>query len=141
MKTNLFLTSLLMLLTAVVSSRAQTEMPTSRSVFVGMWKLSVAVSGPKAQPHPTYVQLLADSTFIWGIDSTAQDPMQGVTHGRWDIGSQAEIVFYQHTQYGDFNSYYEHQSGMLYMLRGHEESGRKVPEIRLETDTYLEKLP
>jgi hypothetical protein len=58
----------------------------SKADFVGIWKIIVAASGPKAgHTIPTYLELKKDGYYIWGIDSSASDnahsiPRRNVPH-------------------------------------------------------------
>ena len=110
----------------------------TNSDFVGMWKSIVKASGFKTTT-PTYLVLNADGTFIWGIDSTASDPMKGTSGGTWGVTNEGEIKFIPADTSAEIR-YYQLSGNNRYKYEYTEKNGKKVPVYMLEMDFYIEKI-
>ncbi len=107
--------------------------------YCGIWKIDVAVSGLKAQRQtPTYLKLNPDSSYAWGIDSTADDPMKGVSKGRWIVNAEGEIAFTSEGGDGEIR-YYHPVGNSRYKYTYVESNGKKTVVQMLEMDFYIEK--
>ncbi len=124
-----------LLLVAISLPHAQ-----SKTDLAGTYKIVVKQSGPKAnfKTTPAYLLLKADGTYIWGIDSTAAEPLKGTSKGKWEVTADKEIKIVPEPG-GMPVRYYVNTGGKSYMYRYGETDGKKTPVQRLEIDEFLEK--
>ena len=105
--------------------------------YTGIWKIRVAASGFKANNTTiTYLQLNPDSTFVWGIDSTAEDPMKGVSKGTWKVNADGDISFTSNPDDGEIRYYHRVSNGRYTYV---ETNGKKTLVHTLEMDFFIEK--
>lgn len=129
----LFLILIFLFITTI--SYAQTK-----SDIVGTWKDIVKVSGLKGNnAAPTYMVLNEDNTFIWGIDSTASDPLIRASTGVWVLTDEGEIKIIPNDSSAEIR-YYKPSGENLYKYEYTEKNGEKVPVYMLEMDFYIEKI-
>jgi hypothetical protein len=111
----------------------------SKSDLAGMWKIVTMVGSPKGDNmKPTYFYLNPDGSYVWGVDSTEQNPTTGTVKGTWDLTSDGYIKI---TPDGDRGTYYSPRGdSYMYDYYGYDKNGKKVPEIVLEMSIYIQKL-
>lgn len=112
----------------------------SKSDIVGTWKDMVQVSGLKANNTSSiYMVFYEDNSFIWGIDSTASDPMARTSNGVWSLTDDGEIKIVPNDTSAEIR-YYRPNGENIYKYEYTEKYGKKVPVYMLEMDFYIQKV-
>ena len=109
------------------------------SDILGAWKIVLQTSGLKPQPKPTYLFFKRDSSYVWGIDSLAPDPMKGILKGKWLLTPEHEIELIP-ADTTDEIRYYHSADGIRYKFRSSGKGKNKTLVYMLEMDIYIEKL-
>lgn len=128
MKTFFILLTIL-LITSICCSQTKSDM-------VGMWKIIGQPSGLKdTKAIVSYLELKEDGTYIWGIDSTSDNPVKTVAKGNWELTEDKDIKLKPNDDKARFYT----KRGDKYEYDGYEENGQKVHEIVLEMSIAIQK--
>ena len=128
MKKSLFIFFVL-LLTAYTFGQSKTDM-------AGLWKTYVKAGNKPVTP--TYMQLNADGTYIWGVD-TSGVIVDKTSKGTWDLTSENEIKIMPEDKTADI-SYYVNIGNNKYKCQYIDKDGVKTKVRMLEMDWYMEKM-
>jgi hypothetical protein len=107
------------------------------SDLFGTWKIVVKNSALKVQPPAEYLLLMDDSIYAWGVDSV-QDPLPGITTGRWIITADGELELTPSDRYMDRRYYKLSDKNRYQFVATKKGKIRKLVQVP-EMDIYLEK--
>jgi hypothetical protein len=127
----------------IVRSHAQQALPArSFSDCIGVWKILPTSSGIKQNtPATTYLLLNADSSYVWGIDSTLANPLAKVSRGKWALTSDGDIkLSYGSESTTHYITYFSPIGSWKYSLQAMDENGTKTPSIMMETEFIIERI-
>ena len=113
-----------------ITSFSQTQLDPS-----GMYKIVLKLSGLKSNPGVTYAMLSSDGTYLWGIDSSKIDPMDGVSKGTWSVTSQNELKFVDNTGY----TRYFVPDGIMYRYVYYDKDGVKTRDRATDMSLFIQK--
>ena len=110
------------------------------SDYTGMWQIVVKRSAGKNYTTPTeYVELKSDNTYLWGIDSSKTNPLDGVSKGTWAVTDDGGIKMIPDPNPANEATYYRKSEDGKLTWDGHEMNGVKE-KVMLEISIYLQKI-
>ena len=109
----------------------------TKADLAGVWRATI-----QAGEKPTttsYVLLNVDGTYLWGTDSSGQDPEGKAVLGNWDLTLLKEIKILPIDKSDKIRYYSPTGSDNMYKYKFYEQDGKKILDKNTDMSMFLQK--